>query len=70
MDEQQEQDVRSRLEADYTEVLDTKQMQEKYEVSRFIAPLVIVIRKEDNKRGSLEFTHMPRFYFNFMPYDE
>jgi hypothetical protein len=31
----------------------------------FMAPFVIVTRKSDGAKGSLEFTHNPRFYFNF-----
>jgi hypothetical protein len=30
-----------------------------------MAPFVIVTRKSDGAKGSLEFTHNPRFYFNF-----
>lgn len=29
------------------------------------APFASVIRKSDGKRGSLEFQHNPRFYFDF-----
>ena len=32
----------------------------------FMAPLAIVTRKSDGQKGSLEFTHHPRFYFNFI----
>jgi hypothetical protein len=64
-----ETDVRAELEAQHGEVLDTQQMTEKYSVQGFSAPFVVVVRKEDNKRGSLEFTHMPRFYFNFVTYE-
>ena len=30
-----------------------------------IIPYVVVKRKSDGKKGSLEFQHYPRFYFNF-----
>jgi len=43
----------------------TKTLQENFEVISFCAPFVIVIRKSDNKKGTLEFTHSPRLYFNF-----
>jgi hypothetical protein len=64
--ELKEQALRAELERDYGEVLDTKQMTEKYTVEGFCAPCVVVTRKEDGKRGSLAFTHMPRFYFDFV----
>ena len=56
---------RSRLESKHSEVLDTRQMQEKYDVTGFGSPYVVVVRKSDNVVGSLEFQHAPRFYFNF-----
>jgi hypothetical protein len=31
-----------------------------------MAPLVVVERKSDGQVGSLEFTHMPRLYFNWI----
>ena len=36
------------------------------EVIGFMAPLVVVRRKADGVKGSLEFQHQPRFYFNFV----
>lgn len=44
---------------------DTTQLQEDYEVLGFSAPYVVVRRKSDGQRGSLEFKHNPRVYFNF-----
>ncbi len=35
-------------------------------VHGFMAPYVVVTRKSDNLEGTLEFTHSPRFYFNFI----
>jgi hypothetical protein len=32
----------------------------------FLAPLVVVRRKADGVKGSLEFQHRPRLYFNFV----
>ena len=49
---------------------DTKALQEDFEVLGFQAPFVVVIRKADRVKGSLEFTHMPRVYFNFSPHRE
>ncbi len=56
---------RARLEAEYGKVWSTHQMREDFEVIGFGAPLVVVTRKADNKKGSLEFQAHPRFYFNF-----
>lgn len=44
---------------------DTTQLQEDYTVEGFSAPFVVVKRKSDSVRGTLEFTHRPRVYFNF-----
>jgi hypothetical protein len=35
----------------------------------FAAPYVVVRRKSDGVKGSLEFTHHPRVYFNFQEVD-
>jgi hypothetical protein len=58
---------RVRLEDKYGEVWDTSELQRDYTVQGFCAGFVVVIRKADNVRGSLDFSHMPRFYFNFVP---
>ena len=57
---------RARLEAIYGEVYDTDQVRENFEVLGFMAPFVVVKRRVDGKKGSMEFQHMPRFYFNFV----
>jgi hypothetical protein len=38
-----------------------------FTVIRFMAPYVLVVRKSDGVRGTLEFTHRPRVYFKFQP---
>lgn len=38
-----------------------------FEVLGFMAPFVVVRRKSDRVKGSLEFTHSPRVYFNWSP---
>ena len=48
------------------ELLTTDQMREQYEVLGFLAPFVTVRRKSDGQRGSLQFSHAPRFYFGFV----
>jgi hypothetical protein len=56
---------REALEAEYGQVWDTKELAEDYEVIGFMAPLVVVRRKADGVKGSLEFQHQPRNYFSF-----
>jgi hypothetical protein len=45
----------------------TDEMCELYEVVGFQAPFVVVRRKDNGQLGSLEFTHQPRRYFNWVP---
>lgn len=44
---------------------DTEQLKKEFEVIAFLAPFVIVRRISDGVEGSLEFTHDPRWYFDF-----
>lgn len=46
-------------------VWDTTQLTEDFKVEGFAAPFVVVRRKSDNVKGTLTFTHHPRFYFDF-----
>ncbi len=46
-------------------VWNTEELQEEFTVVGFGAPFVSVVRKSDGVKGSMEFQHMPRFYFNF-----
>ncbi len=59
---------REALEARYGQVWDTDQLGQDFDVVGFMAPLVVVIRRSDKQKGSLEFRHSPRFYFNFEPH--
>lgn len=56
---------RTKLEEQYGEVLTTSEMQERYTVEGFLAPFVVCRRKSDGKRGTLMFSHSPRFYFGW-----
>jgi hypothetical protein len=56
---------REALEAQHGQVWDTSELQRDFEVLGFAAPLVVVRRLSDNKKGSLYFQHNPRFYFGF-----
>lgn len=44
---------------------DTAQMQEDFEPLGFSAPFIAVKRRSDGVKGTLEFTHNPRVYFDF-----
>jgi hypothetical protein len=56
---------REALEAQHGQVWTTTELSQDFEVIGFMAPLVVVRRKSDGVKGSLEFQHSPRFYFNF-----
>lgn len=57
--------TREEAEAKFGQVWDTKELQQDFEVISFLAPVVMVKRKSDQKLGMMEFVHMPRFYFKF-----
>ena len=59
---------RADLESRYGQVWDTNQLRNDFEVVGFLAPLVVVRRKADGQKGSLEFQGNPRFYFSFEPH--
>ena len=65
MSETERQAVRGGLEERLGQVWDTTQLQQDFEVLGFQAPYVVVRRRSDGVRGSLEFQHDPRFYFCF-----
>ncbi len=44
---------------------DTEALQRDFDVVGFQAPFVVVRRRSDGARGSLEFTHNPRVYFGW-----
>ena len=45
---------------------DTTQLQVDFEVTGFAAPYVVVRRRADGVKGTLEFTHSPRVYHTFV----
>ena len=61
---------REALEAQHGQVWSTDELSDAFEVIGFMAPLVVVRRKSDGVKGSLEFQHHPRFYFNFQPHQK
>lgn len=56
---------RAALEAQFGQVWDPEDLRRDFEVLGFAAPLVVVRRRADGRRGSLYFQHSPRFYFAF-----
>ena len=58
---------REALEAQHEKVWSTDELQQDFEALGFMAPFIVVRRRSDGVRGSLEFQHNPRFYFNFQP---
>jgi len=57
---------RAVLETKYGQVWNSQELAQDFEVIGFMAPYVIVKRKSDDLKGSLQFQHSPRFYFNFV----
>lgn len=58
-------DTRADMETRYGKVWDTDELQRDFHVLSFLAPFVLVQRKSDDKKGTLEFTHSPRWYWGF-----
>lgn len=58
---------REALELQYGQVWTTQELGRDFDVLGFAAPLVVVRRKADGVRGSLEFQHSPRLYFHWEP---
>lgn len=57
--------VYQELKKDYDIVLTTEELQKDYEVVSFGYGYCFAIRKEDGIKGSFNFTHIPRYYYNF-----
>lgn len=57
---------REAVEAEHGQVWDTAELTRDFVVVGFMAPLVVVRRKVDGVKGSLEFRQHPRLYFNFV----
>lgn len=48
----------------------TQELTQDFEVIGFGYGLCVVKRKSDGVKGSLDFTHMPRKYYNFIAVEE
>ncbi len=57
---------RENLELLYGQVWNTEEMFRDFDPIGFMAPFLVVRRKSDGKKGSLEFQGQPRFYFSFL----
>ena len=58
--------ARLELTGAYGKVWDTEELRQDFEVLGFMAPFVIVRERKSGNKGSLEFQHGPRFYFNWL----
>ena len=56
---------REALEAEHGQVWDTDQMRADFDALGFMAPYIVVSRKSDGVKGSLQFQHAPRLYYSF-----
>ena len=65
-----ERSDREALADKYGQVWDTAELTAEFEVKGFMAPYVVVQRRADGRKGSLEFQHTPRVYFNYVADDE
>lgn len=61
---------REELETLHGDVWNTKEFTEMFEVKSFLAPCCFVVHRETGRKGYVHFQHMPRYYFNFIPYDK
>lgn len=65
MEEADKQSLRMALEAEHGKTWDTDELVAEFAVHGFLAPYVVVVRKVDGVKGSMQFTHYPRFYFGW-----
>ena len=56
---------REALESQHGQVWSTEELQRDFEALGFMAPYIVVRRRSDGVKGSLEFQHNPRFFFNW-----
>ena len=62
-----EEATKAELKEKHGRVWTTSEMQEEFDALGFMAPFIIVRRKDTDERGSLMFTHSPRLYFSWQP---
>lgn len=57
--------AKAELEKNNGKVWTTGEMTKEFDVKSFLAPFVTVVRRSDGVKGTLMFSHRPRFYFKF-----
>jgi hypothetical protein len=57
--------TRAGLEQKHGQVWTTHEMLEEFDALGFLSPFILVRKKDSGERGSLMFTHSPRFYFSW-----
>ncbi len=58
---------RELLEKEHGQVWTLAELKKEFEITGFMAPMVLVRRKSDGQRGSMYFQRSPRFYYGFQP---
>ena len=48
-------------------VFDTQELGKRFEVIGFAAPFCLVVDRQTRVKGTIEFQHNPRLYFDFRP---
>lgn len=61
--------TKAELQQKHGRVWTTNEMREEFDALgfMFMAPFIIVCKKDTGERGSLMFTHSPRYYFAWKP---
>lgn len=64
---EEEQERYNQLVEDFgaNNVWDTDQVSKAFVIEGFMAPFVVARKRDTGERGSLQFCHHPRFYFNW-----
>lgn len=57
---------REHYEKKFGQIWETNELIAEFEVESFLAPFVFVKKRSSGRRGTLQFEHSPRFYFNFV----
>jgi len=60
-----DQSPRAELEQRYGQCWSTAELSDEFRLIGFMTPFVLVVRKSTGEKGSLEFRHSPRLYFNW-----
>ena len=60
---------RKRLEDQYGKVYNTQEVTSEFKLEAFMAPYVVCTSRRTKERGTMEFQHQPRLYFNFRPHE-